>query len=95
MARVWPRAASCSQYSQQEESVPVNLPPIEEQERLLMLYFTYVHPVFPVVNKSQFMTQFNARCACYIYYLFHQFLTHLWLSANTGSSPYRRLVRKR
>jgi len=40
--------------------VHVNLPPIEEQERLLQLYFTYVHPVFPVVHKSLFMAQFNA-----------------------------------
>jgi len=60
MARVWPHAASCSQYFLQEESVSVKLPPVEEQGRLLNLYFTYVHPMFPVVNKSLFMTQFNA-----------------------------------
>jgi len=59
MARVWPHAASCSQYFLQEENVPVKLPPVEEQERLLNLYFTYVHPMFPVVNKSLFMKQFN------------------------------------
>jgi hypothetical protein len=86
MARVWPRAASCSQYSQQEESVHIQLPPIEEQERLLRLYFTYVHPVFPVVNKSQFMAQFISRCACHTHYVFCRFLIHFWPIVKTGSS---------
>jgi hypothetical protein len=75
MARVWPRAASCTQYSLQEESVQVNLPAIDEQERLLELYFTYVHPVFPVVHKSHFMAQFNARYVRMFGRPFSRFLT--------------------
>jgi hypothetical protein len=85
MARVWPRAASCSQYFLQEESVHVNLPPIEEQERLLNLYFTYVHPVFPVVHKSHFLAQFNARYACLTYCLYCQMLSQLLFCSKNWS----------
>lgn len=61
MARVWPQALNCSRYFLREDDVDVELPSFEEQERLLNLYFTYVHPVFPVVHKAQFMETFNAR----------------------------------
>lgn len=37
------------------------LPPLEEQEELLELFFTYVHPSLPVVNRQQFMKHFYAR----------------------------------
>ncbi|TFY75036.1 hypothetical protein EWM64_g8976, partial [Hericium alpestre] len=57
MARVWPPAA---QRFIAEESVNVNLPPVEVQRHLLNLYFTYVHPVFPVVHKTHFWLQFEA-----------------------------------
>jgi hypothetical protein len=62
MARIWPQAVNCAQYYLQEEDLTVHLPPIDEQERLLDLYFTYAHPVFPVLHKDHFMSQFNARC---------------------------------
>lgn len=71
MSRVWPGpgvvpATSCMTMSWQEEeaagAVKVDLPDIAEQERLLSLYFTYVHPVFPVVHKKHFWSEFSARC---------------------------------
>ena len=61
MARVWPQAVNCGTYFLQEEDIPVDMPNIAEQERLINLYFTYVHPAFPVVHKEQFIAQFNAR----------------------------------
>lgn len=68
MSRVWPGVlppASCMAMSWQEEeavgAVKVDLPEVTEQERLLHLYFTYVHPVFPVVHKAHFWSEFNAR----------------------------------
>src|SRR5882762_2504692 len=79
MARFWPRAASCSQYFREEESVQVNMPPIEEQERLLRLYFTYVHPEFPVVHKALFLTQFNARYPFHTIVHFAAFLLQFWM----------------
>lgn len=62
MARVWPHAVNCNQYYLQEEDLHVDLPPFDEQERLLGLYFTYAHPVFPVVHKGHLMSLFYARC---------------------------------
>lgn len=61
MARVWPQPSSCARYFEQEQAVQVELPPIEEQERLLRLYFNYVHPAFPVVHKALFWKEFNAQ----------------------------------
>ncbi|TFY53230.1 hypothetical protein EVG20_g10211 [Dentipellis fragilis] len=57
MARVWPPAA---QKFIAEESVNVSLPPVELQRHLLDLYFTYVHPIFPVVHKTLFWMEFEA-----------------------------------
>ncbi|TFK80053.1 hypothetical protein K466DRAFT_504549 [Polyporus arcularius HHB13444] len=56
-ARVWPPlppAARNSQRRQSEEFVP-RLPDLSTQELLLELYFTYVHPVLPIVHKPSFM----------------------------------------
>ena len=56
-ARVWPPlppAARNSQRRQSEEFAP-RLPDIGTQELLLELYFTYVHPVLPIVHKPTFM----------------------------------------
>lgn len=82
MARVWPHAVNCVQYYlQEEEDLPVNLPPIEEQERLLGLYFTYAHPVFPVVHKGHFLSQFNARCVRPIIVSINSVLPWSWTSS--------------
>lgn len=66
MARVWPQAVNCGNYFLQEEDIPVDMPDIVEQERLIELYFTYVHPAFPVVHKGHFIAQFNARSVFFL-----------------------------
>jgi len=44
-----------------EESLAEKLPTIEEQDFLVELYFTYVHPILPVVHKASFMDAYRAR----------------------------------
>ncbi|CDO75511.1 hypothetical protein BN946_scf184935.g47 [Trametes cinnabarina] len=44
----------------EEEDVDVNMPPPDLQNHLLQLYFTYVHPFFPVVHKQDFLYHYNA-----------------------------------
>lgn len=60
-ARVWPPVLNHVAASEEEIAARARLPPREQQEHLLELYFTYVHPVFPVVVKSQFLEDFRAR----------------------------------
>jgi len=57
MARTWP--LTTRQYLS-EDSVSATLPPLEVQRHLLELYFTYVHPVYPVVHKTLFWMEFEA-----------------------------------
>lgn len=54
-ARVWPPLPPTPQ------SVSHTLPPNDEQERLLRLYFTHVHPSFPVVHKAAFWDAWHNR----------------------------------
>jgi hypothetical protein len=61
MARIWPPAEHQAPYLLQEDDLFVELPPIEVQDHLLDLYFTYVHPVIPVVHKVHFMAEYNAK----------------------------------
>ncbi|KAI8981384.1 fungal-specific transcription factor domain-containing protein [Trametes punicea] len=44
----------------EEEDVGVDLPSPDLQNHLLQLYFTYVHPFFPVVHKQDFLYHYNA-----------------------------------
>lgn len=44
-----------------ERSAQDVLPPRGQQERLLKLYFTYVHPVLPVVHQEAFWRDWEAR----------------------------------
>ena len=62
MARVWPAARSCDDPSPLAGDPPVPLPPSQVQDLLLDLYFTYVHPAFPVIHKSCFLAEYNSRC---------------------------------
>ena len=49
------------------------MPSPETQQYLLNLYFTYVHPFYPVIHKQEFLQKYNARyalgrlCAGYLY----------------------------
>ncbi|KAJ7246249.1 fungal-specific transcription factor domain-containing protein [Mycena haematopus] len=60
MARVWPPLKDPSELVY-EEDMKIELPPIHVQEHLLQLYFTYIHPVFPVLHKTRFLTEYNTR----------------------------------
>ncbi|KAF9469792.1 fungal-specific transcription factor domain-containing protein [Collybia nuda] len=59
MARVWP--ASKERKTPTELDVNVPLPSIQIQDRLLDLFFTYVHPVFPVIHRTRFLSEYNLR----------------------------------
>ncbi|KAJ7459181.1 fungal-specific transcription factor domain-containing protein [Mycena galericulata] len=60
MARVWPPIKDPSQLIQ-EENMDIELPPLQVQEHLLQLYFTYIHPVFPLIHKTRFLAEYNNR----------------------------------
>ncbi|KAH9858030.1 fungal-specific transcription factor domain-containing protein [Lenzites betulinus] len=44
----------------EEEDVAVEMPPPDMQTHLLHLYFTYVHPFFPVIHKQDFLYHYNS-----------------------------------
>lgn len=46
--------------TQEEEDASVQLPSRDMQAHLLRLYFTYVHPFFPVVHKQDFLYHYNS-----------------------------------
>ncbi|TBU22427.1 fungal-specific transcription factor domain-containing protein [Dichomitus squalens] len=59
-ARVWPPLPPSARASQrQSEDFAPRLPDLATQELLLELYFTYVHPVLPIVHKRTFMDDFR------------------------------------
>lgn len=60
MARVWP-SAKIGIPSGPLDQENVKLPPLAVQDRLLELYFTYIHPIFPVVHKSCFLSEYQTR----------------------------------
>ncbi|EMD41895.1 hypothetical protein CERSUDRAFT_120801 [Gelatoporia subvermispora B] len=45
--------------AQLENDSRVTLPPVEIQDHLIDLYFTYVHPVFPLLHKSTFLQEYR------------------------------------
>lgn len=62
MARVWPPSKDYQMlHIPPEEDFDIQLPPIHVQEHLIELYFTYIHPAFPVVHKSRFLRDYQAR----------------------------------
>jgi hypothetical protein len=58
MARVWP-ASKFGLPSTSADEVEVQLPPPEVQDVLIDLYFTYVHPTFPIIYKSRFLSEYH------------------------------------
>ncbi|KAJ3874729.1 fungal-specific transcription factor domain-containing protein [Lentinula edodes] len=61
MARVWPPSKDFAALTVQEDDIVVELPPIHIQDHLIDLYFTYIHPVFPVIHKNRFLSEYKAR----------------------------------
>ena len=58
-AQKWPRAKDDVAHLLQEEH-DVEMPPMHVQERLVDLYFTYMHPSLPMIHKAQFLANWNA-----------------------------------
>ena len=58
MANVDPESAPYDLISE-EEDVEVQMPAPDMREYLLQLYFTYVHPFFPVIHKQDFIHHYN------------------------------------
>lgn len=58
-AGVWPRAATRHDEREWQAEVGERLPSKEDQHDLLDLYFAYVHPVLPVMQKKQFWRDFR------------------------------------
>ncbi|KAH9474654.1 Nitrogen assimilation transcription factor nit-4 [Psilocybe cubensis] len=59
-ARVWPPLPSASAILSGEDEFASQLPPLQLQEHLLDLYFTYVQPLFPIIHKKSFLESFRA-----------------------------------
>ncbi|KAF8445677.1 fungal-specific transcription factor domain-containing protein [Boletus edulis BED1] len=59
MARFWPSAKADMSALPPEADIPVTFPPFEMQDRLLGLYFSYAHPIFPVIHKARFLREYN------------------------------------
>ncbi|KAF8634943.1 hypothetical protein AX15_000674 [Amanita polypyramis BW_CC] len=58
MARVWPPANYTRIHEEDSEAM---LPPPLVQDELISLYFTYTHPVFPIIHKTRFLAEYSAR----------------------------------
>ena len=57
--RKWPHARDDVAHLLQEEH-DVAMPPMHVQERLVDLYFTYMHPSLPLIHKAQFLADWEA-----------------------------------
>ena len=62
MARVWPPSHLYSKSNPLWDSNDVELPSQKLQDQLIDIYFTYVHPIFPVIHKARFLSEYNSRC---------------------------------
>ena len=59
-SRVWPPLPSEARTpTRSEGDTSIRLPPQDVQERLLQLYFAYVHAQLPILHKSTFMDMFR------------------------------------
>lgn len=60
-ARVWPPLpqAKLAQFTKSDGDSSASLPPLEEQEQLLDLYWKYVHTALPIVHKQSFLENFQ------------------------------------
>jgi hypothetical protein len=59
MARFWPSAKARATAAPRNEGVIIDLPPFIVQDHLVDLYFTYAHPIFPVIHKDRFMREYS------------------------------------
>lgn len=59
MPPLWPSAKANLSAMPPEAGIPVIFPPLRMQEQLLDLYFSYAHPIFPVIHKSRFLREYD------------------------------------
>ncbi|PPR03375.1 hypothetical protein CVT24_012500 [Panaeolus cyanescens] len=59
-ARVWPPLPSGSTTLNGDDELVSKLPPPQVQEHLIDLYFTHVHPHFPIIHKRAFFAAYKA-----------------------------------
>ncbi|KAI6047865.1 fungal-specific transcription factor domain-containing protein [Pisolithus marmoratus] len=59
MARFWPSTKANVSYDGPENDIDVKLPPPTVQDQLVNLYFSYVHPMFPVIHKGRFLREWS------------------------------------
>jgi len=67
-ARVWPPLPPIerAQPMKEDGDPPISMPPLEEQEKLLDLYWKYVHTALPVVYKQSFLESFRRGSVLYL-----------------------------
>lgn len=67
-ARVWPPLSPTghTQFTKENGELATSLPPLEEQETLLELYWKYVHPALPAVYKQSFLESFRRGSALHL-----------------------------
>ena len=70
MARFWPSTKANMSHLAPENRVKINLPPPVVQDHLVDLYFSYAHPMFPVIHKGLFLREWSERCAFLHVYVF-------------------------
>ena len=60
-ARVWPPLPQTepSQFAKCDGEPTLSMPSLDEQERLLDLYWKYVHTALPIVHKQNFLESFQ------------------------------------
>ncbi len=63
MAKYWPGPGLARVQVDHMRAVEqsVALPPVEVQDLLIRVYFTYVNPAVPVIDEESFMLQYNAQ----------------------------------
>lgn len=59
MASLWPSTTINVSRILPEDDFEVNLPPMAVQDRLVDLYFSYVHPMLPVIHKGRFLREWK------------------------------------
>ena len=73
-ARVWPPLPDSESNPQSHGEEDVTLPDAATQERLLEIYFAYVHPILPILHKKSFLEEL---CVIYLAIFLDAALTSL------------------
>ena len=66
MAKFWPGPAPNTRVQKDEVGhmraveQSIRMPPVEVQDHLIKVFFTYVNPSVPVLDEESFMSQYNS-----------------------------------